>query len=203
MNTSVHPSSSPSPDRPAKSPLFSFVAAWALAFGCAVGWDAVSLPGTTFLPTAGPLGTVLGLLLGGLVMAVVARNFHFMINRHPGPGGVYAYAAEAFGSDHGFICAWFLCLTYVAIVWVDATALVLVARRILGDVFRFGFSYAVVGSEVYLGYILVAAAAIAVAAFVCNRRHAAAVQTVLCFLFILAVSIRRRSRSKIRTLSPQ
>ena len=148
----------------------SMLGAWALAFGCAVGWDAFLLPGGTFLPQAGPLGTLLGLLLGGAAMGVVAWNYHCMIKRHPGPGGAYAYATAAFGSDHGFICAWFLCLAYMAIVWADATALVIVARYLGGDFLRFGFRYTVAGMEVTLGYILLSAAAIAVAVAVCCRR---------------------------------
>ena len=31
--------------------------AWALAFGCAVGWGAFMMPGNTFLPIGGPIGT--------------------------------------------------------------------------------------------------------------------------------------------------
>ena len=65
----------------------SMLGAWALAFGCAVGSDAFVMPWSDFLPKAGPLGTVLGVFIGGLVMAVVAWNFHYMINRWPGPGG--------------------------------------------------------------------------------------------------------------------
>ena len=38
--------------------------AWALSFGCAVGWGAFVMPGTTFLPMAGPLGTALGIAAG-------------------------------------------------------------------------------------------------------------------------------------------
>ncbi len=30
--------------------------AWAIAFGCIVGWGAFVMPGTTFLPVAGPFG---------------------------------------------------------------------------------------------------------------------------------------------------
>ena len=33
----------------------------ALSFGCAVGWGAFVMPGTAFLPVAGPLGTLIGL----------------------------------------------------------------------------------------------------------------------------------------------
>ena len=43
--------------------------AWALAFGCAVGWGSFVMPGTTFLPIAGPLGTVLGIFIGALLLA--------------------------------------------------------------------------------------------------------------------------------------
>ena len=166
------------------------LAAWALAFGCAVGWGSFIMPGTTFLPKAGPLGTLLGILAGGAVMAVVAWNYHVMMRRHPGPGGAYAYAKEAFGVDHGFLCAWFLGLAYMAIVWANATALAIAARCTLGDVFRFGFTYSVVGFEVCLGDVLVAAAAVAAAAAVCCRRRVASrVQTVFAVGFGLGVSL--------------
>ena len=36
----------------------------ALSFGCAVGWGAFVMPGTAFLPVAGPLGTLSPLLAG-------------------------------------------------------------------------------------------------------------------------------------------
>ncbi len=51
-------------NRAVKSPLrhLSMLGAWALAFGCAVGSDAFVMPWKDFLPKAGPLGTVLGLL---------------------------------------------------------------------------------------------------------------------------------------------
>ena len=41
---------------------------WALSFGCAVGWGAFVMPGTTFLPMAGPLGTALGMTVGALLI---------------------------------------------------------------------------------------------------------------------------------------
>ena len=152
---------------------FSLLGAWALAFGCALGWDALSIPWTTLLPAAGPLGTAIGVLAGGLAMALVAWNFHFLLNRRPGPGGVYAYAKAAFGIDHGFLCAWFLCLTYAAIVWGDAAVLVLVARFALGDVFRVGPSWTVAGLEVFAGEALLSVGAAAAAAAVCCRRRLA------------------------------
>ena len=61
--------------------------AWALAFGCSVGWGAFVMPGTTFLPVAGPLGTVLGIAIGGLIMLIIAVNYNYLMNRYPDEGG--------------------------------------------------------------------------------------------------------------------
>ena len=140
----------------------SMLGAWALAFGCAVGSDAFVMPWNDFLPKAGPLGTVLGIFIGSLIMTIVAWNFHYMMNRQPGPGGTYAYASAAFGHDHGFLCGVFLAFAYLAIVWLDVTALVVVAHYTLGDTFRFGFRYTIHESNIYLGDILLSIAAIAV-----------------------------------------
>ena len=166
----------------------SMLGAWALAFGCAVGSDAFVMPWNDFLPKAGPLGTVLGVFIGGLIMTVVAWNFHYMINRQPGPGGTYAYASEVFGHDHGFLCGVFLAFAYLAIVWLDVTALVVVVHYTLGDAFRFGFRYTIQESNIYFGDILLSIAAIAVAsAICCRRRLSGVVQSVLAV--ILAVGI--------------
>ena len=176
--------------RIARTKHVSLIAAWALAFGCAVGWDSFVWPWTTFLPQAGPLGTIVGLVIGGLVMTVIAWNYHCMINRQPGPGGIYNYATAAFGIDHGFICSWFLCLTYMAIVWSDAMALIILADYAFGDFFHFGFHYTVAGFEVYLGNALLSLSAIAVsAAICCRRRLSCRAQTVFAFVFAVGVVV--------------
>ena len=182
----------PDPASPRASPLqrtLALLAAWALAFGCAVGWDSFVLPWTAFLPAAGPLGTAIGVLLGALVMAIVAWNFHVMANRLPGPGSVYSYASEAFGADHGFLCGWFLSFTYMAIVWLDATVLGVVGHYAFGDIFRFGLHYTVSGLDVHLGYILLSVGAISVAAAICCRRRLARfLQTVFAVAFLAGIA---------------
>lgn len=174
------------------SPLrhLSVLSAWALAFGCAVGSDSFVMPWTTCLPKAGPLGTILGILAGGLLMVIIAWNYHFMMNRYPGPGGAYDYAMEAFGGDHGFLCGWFLGFTYVGIVWLDATALVIIARYALGDFFRFGFKYMVGGFDVCFGDIVLPAIGIVIAALICCRRRLSGLmQTVLAVAFAAGILV--------------
>ncbi len=46
----------------------STFAVWGLSFGYAVGWGTFVMPGAAFLPDAGPLGTIIGILVGAAVM---------------------------------------------------------------------------------------------------------------------------------------
>ena len=164
--------------------------AWALAFGCAVGWDSFVLPWTTFLPKAGPLGSILGLLVGGTVMLAIAWNIHFMENHVRKPGGIYAYAAETFGADHGFLCAWFLAFAYIAICWMDAAVLAFFIQHAWGFGSWFGIHYNIAGYEVGVGHIVLSSAALATAcAICCRRRLSARVQTVMALLFCAGIAV--------------
>ena len=151
-------------------PYLSVLGAWALAFGCAVGWGSFVMPGNTFLPIAGPVGTVLGICLGGVAMLVLGLNYHYLMNRYPDGGGAYTYTKRCFGYDHGFLSAWFLIITYIAVLWANATALPLIARTLLGSAFQFGFHYEIAGFHVYMGEVFLAITALVVAAMLCMRR---------------------------------
>ena len=155
------------------SPYLTVAGAWALAFGCSVGWGSFVMPGSTFLPLAGPVGSAVGLGLGALVMLIIAANYHFLMIRFPEAGGTYVYTKKSFGYDHGFLSAWFLILTYVAIIWANATALPLIARTLLGDAFQFGFHYEIAGYHVYMGELMLSLGSLVLAALVCLRRKAA------------------------------
>ena len=174
-----------------KHTYLSALGAWALAFGCSVGWGAFVMPGTTFLPIAGPVGSAVGIALGALVMVILARNYHYLINRYPDDGGgAYTFTKNCFGYDHGFMTSWFLIITYIAVIWANATALPLIARTLLGSTFQFGFDYEIAGFHVYFGEILLVIASLLVGALVCLRRKAASVtQTVLAILLLCGVAV--------------
>ncbi|MBP1583842.1 MAG: amino acid permease [Victivallales bacterium] len=167
----------------------STLTAWGLSFGYAVGWGAFVMPGTSFLPGAGPAGTVIGIFLGGLAMSVIAWNYHQLVVRHQCSGGAFNYAQDAFRADHGFLVAWFLILAYLAILWANATALVLVARNTLGNFLQFGFHYRVVAFDVYFGEALFSALAIAIVGILClfRKRLASRVNLALVVLFSLGL----------------
>ena len=109
---------------------------WALAFGCIIGWGAFVMPGNTFLGKAGPLGTAIAMGIAALVMIVIAFNYHYMINRYPVAGGEFTYAQMAFGKKHAFMCSWFLGLSYATLVPLNATALALIGRNLLNNIFQ-------------------------------------------------------------------
>ncbi|MBQ6297596.1 MAG: amino acid permease [Selenomonadaceae bacterium] len=172
-------------------PYLSPLNVWALSFGCAVGWGAFVMPGTTFLPIAGPLGTALGMAVGGIIMLIIGYNYHFMMNKYPDAGGTYSYAKKTLGYDHGFLSSWFLILVYIAITWANAIALPIIFRRFLGDTFQFGFHYTIAGFDVWLGEALLSLGALWIFGAICMRggKLAAWVQTVAAIILFGGVLI--------------
>ena len=159
----------------------------ALSFGYAVGWGSFVLPGSMFLPNAGPVGTIIGFLLGLLIVTVLAFNYHKMSSFIH--GGSYRFVAKTFGYNHGFVVGWFLFLTYVAILWANATALVLLGRYLFGTAFQFGFHYTMVGFDVYFGEVLLSLAAIVLCAGACLLSKRFAIRLHMFFAFVLFAGV--------------
>ncbi|MBO4304560.1 MAG: APC family permease, partial [Lentisphaeria bacterium] len=163
----------------------------ALSFGYAVGWGSFVLPGTMFLPKAGPVGTLLGLLIGTAAVIVLAYNYHKMTVGVHRSGGAYGFVTEMFGYNHGFLVGWFLFLTYIAILWANATALVLLARYLFGHAFQFGFHYTMVGFDVYFGEVLLSLSAIVFCGIVCllSKKFAIRLHTFFAFVLVFGVVV--------------
>ena len=164
---------------------------WALALGCIIGWGAFVMPGNTFLIKAGPLGTFIAMGIASIIMIVIAFNYNYMIKKYPVAGGEFTYTQNAFGEKHAFVCAWFLGLSYLAIVPLNGTALALIGRNLLGNIFQVGFHYAVAGYDVYLGEILLAVAALVLFAWLSIRgvKFTGAFQTGLVLALVAGVAI--------------
>ena len=142
----------------------SIFGAFALSIGTAIGWGSFVVTGSSFVSKAGPLGSIIGLIIGMFIMLVVAYNYHYMMNKYPDTnGGIYSFAKYTIGSDHAFLVSWFLIITYSAILWANASSFSLFAgyiSRFLFDgrnVFEFGFHYVIGGYHVWLGEILLSA----------------------------------------------
>lgn len=163
--------------------------AWALALGTSIGWGSLVVTSNSYLLQAGPLGSVIGIMVGTAIMIIMSRNYHYMISRYPDAGGAYSYAKETYGHDYGVLAAWFLVLTYAAVFWANATSLPLFARYFLGDIFQFGSMYTIFGYHVYLGEILLTVAFIVLAGLVCAGRRNLAVKLLIGMVILFSVLI--------------
>ena len=164
---------------------------WGISFGCMVGWGVFAMPGLTFLPVAGPAGTLISMLLGMAFMLIIGGNFSYLMGRSAVTGGIYSYAKEAFGRDHAFLCSWFLCLSYLTIVFLNGTALFLIVRTLFADVAQSGFHYSVAGNTIYLGETLVSVLVLASVGilFVLAKPMLQRLHTILALILFFGIVI--------------
>ncbi|MBE6939590.1 MAG: APC family permease [Ruminococcaceae bacterium] len=164
-------------------------AVWALAFGCIIGWGSFFNPGLKFLPTAGPLGTAIAMLLGAGIMVIIACSYNYLIPRYPVAGGEFAYTMAIFGPKHAFICGWFLVLAYLTNVPMNATTLGYMTRFLFEGWLQGQHLWTVAGFDVYLGEVLLSVAAILLLTVFSIRgvKVAGVVQSI--FAISLAVSV--------------
>ena len=143
--------------------------ACAISTGSAIGWGSFVFTGNSYLLKAGTLGSVIGIIIGGLIMFIMARNYFCMLERYPEAGGVYAYVTGVFGHDRAFLVSWFLFLTYMSVFWANATSLPLFAGNFFGDMFKFGLHYTIAGYEVWLGEALISVLFIVLSGIICMK----------------------------------
>ena len=82
-------------------------------------------------------------------------------------------------------------LTYVSIIWANATALALLGRRLLQGALQFGFHYTVAGYDVYFGEVLLSMAALALMGLVClgGGKLTERVQIIMAVILFAGVCI--------------
>ena len=124
---------------------------WGLALGAIIGWGCFVLPGSAFLPKAGPAGTAAGMLIGALLIIVIALSYGYMIRKFPVSGGEFIYAKEAIGKRNAFVCGWGMILAYWSLIPLNATALALISRYLFPGIVQQGLLYQIAGWDVYAG----------------------------------------------------
>ena len=131
------------------------ISAWALGFGCVIGWGSFVMPGTNFLPDAGFFGAISGLVISALLIITIAANYTYLMKKIPRNGGSYTFTTDVLGADHAFLAIWSLVLAYLSLLWANATAFVLIGRIFIDDALQWGFHYKIAGYDVYCGEVFV------------------------------------------------
>ena len=163
----------------------------AIALGSIIGWGAFVMPGETFLKSSGPLGTAIGMAIGGFIMIIIAYCYGYMIQKIPVAGGAYAFSFKEFGHKHAFVCGWFLGLSYLSIVPLNATALGMIGRYMFPGILQKGYLYSVAGWEVYLGEIIFSAIALIIFAVISIKgaKISGNVQTIMALFLVGSIII--------------
>lgn len=159
---------------------------WGLALGAIIGWGCFVLPGTAFLPKAGPGGTAMGMLIGALLIIVIAVSYGYLIRKFPISGGEFIYAKEAFGKRNAFVCGWAMILAYWSLIPLNATALAMISRYLFPGIIQQGLLYEIAGWEVYAGEVILASSAIILMALLNIRgiKQAAWMQTAIALTLV-------------------
>ncbi|MEA4988867.1 MAG: APC family permease [Anaerovorax sp.] len=158
-----------------------------LTLGSIIGWGAFTLPGSKFLPESGIISTAIGFILGGLAIVFIQEGYHVMLENHHEDGGEFSYTYKNMGRVHGFIVGWSLTLCYISMVPLNATAFVLVLRKLFGTKMDVIYLYHIAGEPVYLSNIFFAALIIAIFSYINIKglRPSSRIQNSMILLMVI------------------
>ena len=140
-----------------KKKYIGVLGAFGLSVGTSIGWGSFLVTGNDYLSKSGMLGSIIGILLGTLLMVVIAYCYHYMVNKVPDSGGIYSFVKHTFDGDHAFFGVMVLAIVYTNILWANVTSAALFSRFLLGGVFQFGRLFTIAGFDIYIGEVLLCA----------------------------------------------
>lgn len=125
-----------------------------LAFGAMIGWGWVVSSGQ-WIQAGGVLGTVLGFMIGGIMIYLVGLTYAELTPAMPKSGGAMNFSYAAFGPTGSYITIWALALSYIGVVCFEACSFATIMQYVVPD-FLQGYLYTVAGYDVYLSWVAVA-----------------------------------------------
>ncbi len=110
------------PKRKVLAKVMSFKNYLGLGVGSIVGVGWVVVAGD-WLVRGGPLGAILGFVIGGLLLIFIGLCYAELTPAIPVAGGEVAFSFKAFGTGPSFLTGWFLSLAYIVICPFEAVAI--------------------------------------------------------------------------------
>lgn len=172
-----------------KSKFDKVMGAWdilVIAFGAMIGWGWVINSGD-WITTAGFMGSIIAMLIGGLMVFFVGLTYAELTSAMPQCGGEHVFSYRAMGSTGSFVCTWMIILGYVATSAFEATALPTVITYLFPK-FNQVYLYSIAGKDIYLTTILLGVGVAVLITFINIRgaKTAAILQTVLTAIIAIA-----------------
>lgn len=158
------------------------------AFGAMIGWGWVVSTGS-WLSKAGVLGTVIGFVVGGIMIFFVGLTYSELTTAMPQAGGVRVFSSKAFGPIGSYVCSWFMILSYIGVVCFEACSLPTVIQYVFPGFLK-GYLYTVAGFDIYATWLAFAVILAVLITYINIRgvKAAAILQTILTVI-IAAVGI--------------
>ena len=125
-----------------------------VAFGAMIGWGWVVSSGQ-WITSGGVLGTVLGFIIGGIMIYFVGLCYAELTTAMPKCGGEHVFSYKAFGSIGAYICTWSIILSYIGVVCYEAVSFPTILQYVFPKIAR-GYLYSVGGFDIYLTWLLIA-----------------------------------------------
>lgn len=172
-----------------KSKFDKVMGAWdilVIAFGAMIGWGWVINSGD-WITTAGFMGSMIAMLIGGLMVFFVGLTYAELTSAMPQCGGEHVFSYRAMGPTGSFVCTWMIILGYVATAAFEATALPTVITYLFPD-FNQVYLYTIAGKDIYLTTVLLGVGFAVLITFINIRgaKAAAILQTVLTAIISIA-----------------
>lgn len=157
-----------------------------IAFGAMIGWGWVINSGD-WITTAGFMGSIIAMLIGGLMVFFVGLTYAELTSSMPQCGGEHVFSYRAMGPTGSFVCTWMIILGYVATSAFEATALPTVITYLFPK-FNQVYLYSIAGKDIYLTTILLGVGVAVLITFINIRgaKTAAILQTVLTAIIAIA-----------------
>ena len=157
-----------------------------IAFGAMIGWGWVINSGD-WITTAGFMGSIIAMLIGGLMVFFVGLTYAELTSAMPQCGGEHVFSYRAMGPTGSFVCTWMIILGYVATAAFEATALPTVITYLFPK-FNQVYLYTIAGKDIYLTTILlgVGVAILITLINIKGAKTAAILQTILTAIIAIA-----------------
>lgn len=125
-----------------------------VAFGAMIGWGWVVSSGG-WIQSGGVLGTVIGFIIGGIMIFFVGLTYSELTPAMPKCGGEHLFSYKAFGATGSFICTWSIILSYIGVACFEACSLPTILQYLFPN-YMVGYMYTIAGFDVYASWLAVA-----------------------------------------------
>ena len=189
MNSELLRASRPTLGKGALRQAIGWSGFFTLAFGAIVGSGWVVVLGD-WLAAADPGGAVVGFVLGGCVMGLIALCYGELAAHSSSAGVEFIYTLETFGRFPGFLVGWYLTLYAMAVCAFEGVALGWLMRSLAPSV-ALPAAYYIAGHPVFWDSLVIGLVGAVLVCAIHYRGAASAIrfQNLVTFVFIGASAV--------------